>query len=140
MKKFLFVLLALAFTLPVGAAQVCVDTVCLTTTADENQAETFFRDMHNKSLCEGVGLPATCTQAEFDAVIPTPPPATIYTNDADGVRAYFLDRIKEHLQARVDYYDNSFDQRARDAWRDGSLAQRQAACQALGKAIDCTEL
>jgi hypothetical protein len=140
MKKFLFVLLVLAFALPVGAAEVCIDAICYTSQADENLAQTFFRDRHNKALCEGVGLAATCTQAEYDAVVPTPPPAVIYTNDADGVRTFFLDRIKEHLRAQVDYYENSFTQRARDAWRDGSLAQRQAACQALGKDIDCTEL
>lgn len=137
MKKLLFVLLALAFALPVGAAQVCVDTVCLTTTAEENQAETFFRDKNNRELCEGVGLPASCTQAEFDAAGGS---GIVYTNDADGVRAYFLAGIADALQARVDYYDNSFDQRAKDAWASGSLAQRQAACAALGKASDCTEL
>ena len=148
MKRLLFVLIVLAVALPVGAAQVCVDSICTTTSADENLAQTFFRDQHNEPLCEGVGLPASCTQAEYDAVDldaeedgqQAPPPAVIYANDADGVRTFFLDRIKEHLSAQVDYYDNSYDQRAKDAWAAGNLAQREAACAALGKNADCTEL
>ena len=148
MKRFLFVLAILAIALPVSAAEVCIDAICYTSQADENTSQAFFKALHNEALCEGVGLAETCTQAEYDAVDldaeqdgqQAPPAAVIYSNDANGTRTFFLDRIKEHLRAQVDYYENSFDQRARDAWEAANLAQREAACTALGKDTDCTEL
>lgn len=133
----------LVLALPVIAQaqnDVCVGTVCWSPTAEEIAAQSYHRGQHNAGVCTSVALPASCTQAEYDAVEPAPPAAVVYTNDAAGVRAFYSAKMKAASLKDVAAYEGEYKGRASNAWNDALVAQRQAACQALGKAADCTEL
>lgn len=146
MKRLFLVLAVLALPALVSAQanDVCVGATCYTPTADEIAAQVYKRDQHNTQVCTGVGLPSSCTQAEYDAHECTPgvpgscPAATVYTNNAQGVRDYFLDKLKADIAASVSTQRAEHKNRARVAWDEASQAERDAACVALGKAADCT--
>lgn len=137
MKKLLLVLLVLAMPAVVSAQNdVCVGTLCHTPSADEIASQVYQRDKHNTQVCTGVGLPASCSQAEYDAVLGGPL-ATVYTNDAAGVRQKFLDKLKIDIAAAVSTQRAEQKSRAYAAWADASQADRDGACTALTGSADC---
>lgn len=144
MKRLFFVLPILTLLFVPNADAACTgNMVCVgendeyTPSADEIAAQQYLRAKHNTALCEGVGLASTCLQAEYDAVVPTPPAATIYTNDAAGTRTYFLDKLKVDIAAAVSTQRAEQKSRAHRAWDSASQAARDAACQALGLTAAC---
>jgi len=135
MKRLMILAALLALAIPAGAADICIDaSPCYATTSAENAAQVYFRDQHNGQLCASVSLPATCTQAEFDAAGGV---GTVYTSTAAGTKAFFLDKIVEHLARQVSSYESEYKGRASNAWNIASSAEKQAACVALGKSADC---
>lgn len=139
MKRLLIVLLVLVLP-AIASAQndVCVGSVCWSPTAAEITAQAYFRDQSNAGVCTSVGLPVSCTQAEYDAVVPTPPVATVYANTAEGTRTFYSSKMKAASLKDVASYESEYKGRASNAWNVADAAARQAACVALGKAADCS--
>jgi hypothetical protein len=143
MKRFLIVLVV--FALPtIVRAQCAGNDVCVgsdqihSPSADEIGAQTYMRDQHNKALCEGVGLAASCTQAEYDAVVPTPPAAVVYTDNA--ARAYFMDKLKLDIAAAVSTWRTEQKSRATGVvWDAATQAARDGWCTQETGDADCVQ-
>ena len=105
MKKFLFVLLALAIP---ALAQAQVDiaiehggnwtTVAHTTSSDENTAGSYYQEQEVNGLCSDQGLSAGCSEAEYDtecAKAETPACETFYARTAEGGKLWFMAKVIE---------------------------------------------
>jgi hypothetical protein len=148
MNKFLLILLALAFTLPAGAAEIAIlhggvwTTVAHTTSGGENTAGLYYQNQEMDGLCAVQNLAAGCTKAQYEAACPaaeTPACETFYSRDALGGKEWFMDKIiKLNLTGMVVSRENDIDTRGRDYWNGLSLAEKEAQCIAWGKAADCS--
>lgn len=145
MKKLFVAVLVLALPM-IAEAQCTGNQVCVGASlvhdpsADEIGAQTYMRDQHNKAVCEGVGLAASCTQAEYDAVLPTPPVAVVYTNNAAGIRAYFMDKLKLDIAAAVSTWRTEQKSRATGVvWDAATQAARDGWCTQETGDADCVQ-
>ena len=117
------------------ANDVCVgSSPCYTPTADEIAAQVEQKLEFNERQCARVALPSDCTQAQYDAAGGV---GVVYASSGAGTRAFFLDKLKADIAAAVSTQRSNHKSRAQAAWDVATPAQRQAACQALGKGTDC---
>ncbi len=125
-------LLVLA-SIPAAAGTITVTGVSRTTTAAQDAAWTARKDAYNRTQCASKGLSASCTQAQFTAAGGT---GTIYEG-ASATQNFALDvifNLVDEVTAQVAAIERGD---AVNAWNMATPAQRQAACQALGKTAAC---
>jgi len=117
-----------------AAVLVQVGTATRTTTTAQDNAVLALVAAKDADACVGIGLPASCTQAQYDASPLARPGVTIYPRTAAGAMQYVLDLIFSDLDnvipAQVTQISSAA---AQAAWNAASPAQQQAACTALGK-------
>lgn len=147
MKRLLVVVAVVALLAPslvfAASNDVCVlgpttpQDVCWSPSGEEITAQEYFRDQSNAGVCTSVGLPVSCTQAEYDAVDPTPPAAVVYANTTAGTRAFYSAKMKEASLKDLASYDSEYKGRGSNVWNQASEAQRQAMCTAGGADANC---
>ena len=150
MKKFLLVLLALAFAFPAGASDIAIkhngDWVEIThvTTSEEDTAGQYYQFGEMDNLCVAQGLAAGCTQAEYEvecAKAETPACETFYARTEEGGKLWFMAKVIEaNLTVLVGSRESEINGRGRNYWNTLTLAEKEAQCLAWGKNPDCTEL
>jgi hypothetical protein len=144
MRLLLSVLFLSALSSLVQGADIAIEhggsweTVSHSTTAEENTAALYYRDLYDGNLCESVGLARDCSKTAYGTAGGT---ETFYDRTALGAKEFFMDQvIKKALQRAVSDYERDLTQRARNIWvNELSMVAKESTCTSWGKNEDCTE-
>jgi hypothetical protein len=133
MKKLLLLLVLLA------APSFAQEAYTVNATASQVQVLDYARTTYNARICAAAQLPATCTQAQYNAANPTSP-ATIYANSQAGRQAFLIAQwIAEDFRTAKTRLvaDNKAAQCT--YWNDPArtLTEKNAMCTSAGLSAGC---
>lgn len=129
MKKLVIVLALLGLATSASAADYTI-----TLTAGEETVLNKVRLHLNRQTCDRLVLSPTCTQAEAEAVDPT---AVIYGTSPAQVSALIKKLAVDAVQTLKAQRDASAEADLWNTIRNGSPAQKDAACAAVGLPAGC---